>query len=303
MTVGLVLTAFGLGLRHGIDWDHIAAISDLTGSSRSRRDGWRLSMWYAVGHGVVVLALGAIVIAIGSTIPDGVDEWMGRVVGATLVALGAWLLFDLIRRGDDFRLRSRWMLVIDGTFRGLRRVRNRNGRREIDVDHAHPHEHDPEGLEHDHAMAHDHSHDVAEVAAESADLVDVTGGPGRSSWAGRVRRARSHGHPHRHRMDLPTDVNGSGTGAAAGIGMLHGVGIESPTQIAVFVASTAAVGAGAGMGLLVAWVLGLIVANAGLAVLAGWALLDSGRAAMMHRVLAIVVAVGSVGLGLLYLSA
>ena len=27
MTLGLLFTALGLGLRHGIDWDHIAAIS------------------------------------------------------------------------------------------------------------------------------------------------------------------------------------------------------------------------------------------------------------------------------------
>ena len=60
-----------------------------------------------------------------------------------------------------------------------------------------------------------------------------------------------------------------GNGTAAGIGVLHGVGIESPTQIAVFVASTSVVGAAGGVGLLVAWIVGLVVANSVLAVLAG----------------------------------
>ncbi|MEM8708799.1 MAG: hypothetical protein AAGE98_20215, partial [Actinomycetota bacterium] len=101
---------------------------------------------------------------------------------------------------------------------------------------------------------------------------------------------------------LPDSV-GAGSGAAAGIGVLHGVGIESPTQIAIFVATTAAVGTGAGTGLLAAWVLGLIVANAGLALVAGWALLDEQRAGRVHKALAVVVAVSSIALGALYVSA
>ena len=58
MTLGLFFTALGLGLRHGIDWDHIAAISDLTGSSETRRQGWWLSLWYALGHAAAVFVLG-----------------------------------------------------------------------------------------------------------------------------------------------------------------------------------------------------------------------------------------------------
>ncbi|MEM8708984.1 MAG: hypothetical protein AAGE98_21160, partial [Actinomycetota bacterium] len=235
MTIGLILTAFGLGLRHGIDWDHIAAISDLTGSSESRKHGWWLSMWYAVGHGIAVFVLGVGVIALSATIPEGLDTWMGRVVGLTLIVLGVWLIVDLFRRGDDFRLRSRWMIVLDGTFRGLRRVRSLGGRREIEVDHDHDHEH-VEGTGHDEVVAHDHAHVDADVRIPA----DVTAGRGRP-----LAHGHSHGHRHRHRLTLPDSV-GAGSGAAAGIGVLHGVGIESPTQIAIFVATTAAVGTGAG---------------------------------------------------------
>lgn len=291
MTLGLVLTAFGLGLRHGIDWDHIAAISDLTGSSESRRHGWWLSMWYALGHGIAVFVLGVGVIALSSTIPESLDTWMGRVVGVTLLALGVWLIVDLFRRGEDFRLRSRWMIVLDGTFRGLRRVRSLGGRRSIEVDHDHSHEH-VDGTDHAEVAAHDHAH-----VADTAVVVPVPVGGGSPRPDG-----HHHGHRHRHRLSLPDHV-GAGSGAAAGIGVLHGVGIESPTQIAIFVATTAAVGTGAGIGLLAAWVLGLIVANAGLALVAGWALLNERRAAKVHRGLAVVVAVSSIALGLFYISA
>ena len=125
MTLGLLLTSFGLGLRHGIDWDHIAAITDLTASADdNRRRGLLLSLWYAIGHAVVVLALGSGLILLGATIPEWLDAWMGRVVGITLIGLGVVVLFDLVRNKGQARLRSRWMIVLDGTFAGLRRVRS-----------------------------------------------------------------------------------------------------------------------------------------------------------------------------------
>ena len=127
MTIGLLLTALTLGLRHGVDWDHIAAISDLCGTAENRRRGFRLSLLYALGHAAVVLALGSAAIVLGAAIPESLDEWMARFVGLTLVGLGGWVLFGLARHGRDFRLRSRWMLILQGTFAGLRRVRGRSG--------------------------------------------------------------------------------------------------------------------------------------------------------------------------------
>jgi len=292
MTLGLLLTAFGLGLRHGIDWDHIAAISDLTGSSESRRQGWWLSLWYAVGHGIAVFALGVVAIAVGAAIPEGLDRWMGAVVGVTLVLLGAWLLYDVSRRGQDFRLRSRWMLVIDGTFRGLRRVRMDKGGRTIEVEHQHEHRHDGD-LAHDEVVAHDHAH--LEVGADAEALVRASAG------SPSAHTGHAHSHRHTHQTVLPGTAT-AGTGSAAGIGVLHGIGIESPTQIAIFVASTSAVGTAAGISLLGAWVAGLIVANAGLAVAASWILVRPAAAAKFHRVLACVVAALSIGLGAFYIT-
>ena len=305
MTIGLFLTALGLGLRHGIDWDHIAAISDLTGSSENRRHGWWFSLWYALGHAAAVFVLGVAAIAAGSAIPDGLDVWMGRFVGVTLVILGVWLLVDLVRRRHDYRLRSRWMLVLDGTFRGLRRVRSRRGQREIAVAHEHSHEHDGD-LSHDEDAAHDHAHVDVEADAAVLDPASVGGASGEGRrWFGfgnAKNASQQHSHRHTHAMALP-DTVGSGRAAAAGIGVVHGIGIESPTQIAIFVASTAAVGTGAGIALLGAWVLGLVIANGALALVAGWALLNPERAAVVHRALAVVVGVSSIALGLLYVTA
>ena len=83
--------------------------------------------------------------------------------------------------------------------------------------------------------------------------------------------------------------------------MLHGVGIESPTQIAIFVASTAAVGAGFGIMLLGMWVLGLIIANAFLALIASVGLLNAERSFPIYATLAVVLSIASIALGLLYI--
>ncbi len=291
MSLGLLLTAFGLGLRHGIDWDHIAAIADLSGTAENRKRGFLLSMTYAVGHGIVVFALGTLAIAFGLAIPDSLDAWMGRIVGLTLIALGAWILLELVRKGRDFRLRSRWMLVIDGTFAGLRRVREGITGRKIVIEHDHDHEHGDEP--HEAAPAHDHAHVHESVAAP----VPVAAG-----WRGWRERMHQHSHTHSHELALP-DQPGAAYGhrTATGIGMLHGVGIESPTQIAIFVASSAVAGVGFGLVLLAAWVVGLIIANAGLALVAGAGLLNAERSFPIYAGLAVIVSVLSIALGTLYL--
>jgi high-affinity nickel-transport protein len=83
--------------------------------------------------------------------------------------------------------------------------------------------------------------------------------------------------------------------------MLHGVGVESPTQIAIFVASTAAVGVNFGLFLLATWVVGLILANGVIAGLAGAGLLHAERSFPIYATLAVVVSLMSIGLGVVYL--
>ena len=83
--------------------------------------------------------------------------------------------------------------------------------------------------------------------------------------------------------------------------MLHGVGVESPTQIAIFVASTSASGRPAGFMLLGAWVVGLVIANGGLAFVASRGAFDRARSGVLHRLLAVATAIGSIGLGSWYL--
>lgn len=307
MTLGLLLTALGFGLRHGIDWDHIAAIADLSSAAENRRRGFVLSMMYALGHGAVVFGLGVLAIVSGSAIPDSVDVWMGRVVGVTLVALGVWILVELVRKGRAFRLRSRWMLVISGTFAGLRKVTSRrisatSEQRRIQLHHEHTHPHSSVGPDdHEQTHAHDHAH----LETAHLETASVPAGAGhRHTSKGWLARSTTHehSHGHAHQLVLPdrADVH-YGNNTAAGIGMLHGIGIESPTQIAIFVASTSAAGATFGLALLGAWVLGLVLANAALALAAGAGLLHAEKSFGLYAALAVFVGVMSIAMGGLYL--
>jgi high-affinity nickel-transport protein len=151
LELGLLVTAYGLGFRHGIDWDHIAAITDIAGSQDEPRRSMFLATMYAAGHAAVVFALGVLAIAAGDLVPKSLDSAMGRVVGVTLIALGVWVFVSLARQGRNFRMRSRWMLVFDW----VRNVRRRVGAARAEqgsvlVDggedlahhpHPHPHEH------------------------------------------------------------------------------------------------------------------------------------------------------------------
>ena len=93
-----------------------------------QRRALALGTLYALGHAIVVAVLGTLALVFGAVLPDWVDPIMGRVVGLTLVLLGAWVfvsLYQYARHGQAFRLRSRWMLVFDGVRYAWRRFQSR----------------------------------------------------------------------------------------------------------------------------------------------------------------------------------
>lgn len=230
-----------LGIRHGFDWDHIAAITDITSSAvganprphapatpvahesmvlatsaqlesgamlfastgsqtvgASLRDArlraFALGTMYALGHASVVAVLGLAAFLFGLKLPDWIDPIMGSLVGLTLLALGAWLLWSayrVMRHGSSMRLRSRWMLAFDG----LRAVRSR---------------------------IHGRTHDPAAAASQ-------------------------------------TQAYGAGT--SYGVGMIHGIGAETATQILLITAIGGAAGQQLGIPLMLSFIVGLLVAN------------------------------------------
>lgn len=268
-------SAFGaaliFGFRHGFDWDHLAALSDLTGSQQSARRSMGLASLYALGHATVILVLGAAAILFAEEVPSSVDAVAERIVGASLIALGVWVVWTAVRTRGAPPMRSRWMLLIEAAQRLA--VRWRGEPPAVVVEHSHPHDHA--------APMHQHPH-LAEISGE-IEHPELEDGRGRSG----TRVVLAHSHTHRHVATVPVDPFRSyGAWSSFGIGTLHGIGAETPTQLLVFAAAAHAGGRVASLGLLVCFVIGLLGANT---VVAAAGTVGSRRL-LQHRVVAVVLA-------------
>ncbi len=121
-----------LGFRHGFDYDHLAAISDITSVQRDWREGMKLGLLYALGHALTVAILGSAVIFLHLSMPRHLDAFSERLVGATLIVLAIYVFVSFLRSkpeaGHHHHIpRSRIALLISGArYSGwqLRRLRN-----------------------------------------------------------------------------------------------------------------------------------------------------------------------------------
>ena len=116
-----------LGLRHGFDYDHLAAITDITSVQRTWREGMKLGLLYALGHAFTVALLGAGVIFLHLRLPAGMDVIGERLVGATLIVLAVYVFIAFLRRGSSPHRHavppSRIALLITGIRYGAWRLR------------------------------------------------------------------------------------------------------------------------------------------------------------------------------------
>jgi hypothetical protein len=278
----LILGMVALGFRHGFDWDHIAAITDITSTTTSghaevdvpaaspvtphghdeemrahehaheatgpgpmhafresrfaheQRHAIGLASLYALGHALVVVVLGIVALTVGAILPDWVDPILEKVVGVTLVLLGAWVIYSVVQylRGKgEFRLRSRWMLVFD-------------------------------------------------VA--------------RNAWG--ALQARIHGHEHRP----SAHATQYGPRTAFGVGLIHGIGAETGSQ-ALLLAGIAGVTGTTGIVVLLAFVVGLLLANTLVAVVSASGFIGAQRMRTLYVIVGAFAGVASLVIGLLFI--
>ncbi|MEM5387918.1 HoxN/HupN/NixA family nickel/cobalt transporter [Paraburkholderia phymatum] len=113
------LLAYGFGLRHAVDADHIAAIDNVT--RKLMQDGQRpvtVGFFFALGHSAVVLLVAAAVAATAAALESRVEAWkdLGGVISTSVSALflfliaamniiilrGVWRAFGKVRRGEPY---------------------------------------------------------------------------------------------------------------------------------------------------------------------------------------------------------
>lgn len=98
--LALMLLVFLLGMRHGMDADHLATIDGITRSNAALRP--RLSRWsgflFSLGHGLTVIAI-AIAVSLSAghwTTPEWLDAVGGGISIAFLLVLGAWNIHSVL---------------------------------------------------------------------------------------------------------------------------------------------------------------------------------------------------------------
>jgi high-affinity nickel-transport protein len=225
-----------LGLRHGFDYDHLAAISDITAVQRNWRSGLRLGMTYAVGHAFTVAALGVAVLELHLGLPEGLDHWTERLIGLTLIVLGVGVVAGILRKD-----------------------------------------------------AHGHRHS----RIESRLAIAING----VLWmAWRVRRCFDRELPQPERFQWM--YNGKSVFL---IGVLHGVGAETPSQLALFFLTANLGGTSRGMLGLAAFALGLVAMNALMTASMGGAFSASGHHPRLYHAIAWTGAAYSCIIGLIFL--
>lgn len=225
-----------LGLRHGFDYDHLAAISDITAVQRNMRSGFLLGMTYALGHAFTVAALGVAVLQLHMGLPEGIDHWTERLIGLTLIVLGLGVIAGILRKD-----------------------------------------------------AHGHRH----ARIESRLAIAVNG----VLWLGwQVRRLWNNQAPQPQRFQWM--YNGKSVFL---IGVLHGVGAETPSQLALFFLTANLGGTSRGLLGLAAFSLGLVAMNALMTASMGGAFKASGHHTCFYHAIAWMGAIYSCGIGLIFL--
>lgn len=275
--LGLIVSAFLFGFRHGIDWDHIAAITDITTSQDDRRDAIVFGTIYALGHALVVFAIGTAAIVLGDQLPEGVDNVMERIVGFTLVVLGVYVFVALVRHGREFRMRSRWMLI----FSAVRKVYGRV-RRSV----ATP--------EHELQPVHVHASEGASTSVAVAEDIPV------SDW-----HHGHHGRPghHHHKHPEPSEeaFMNYGRRTAFFVGMIHGVGAETPTQVVIFLTAAGAGGPVVGEAILGMFLVGLLVSNSLITIGSALGFMKPSKNWALYVTVAVLTASFSLVIGTLFL--
>lgn len=114
------LTGLLLGAWHVVSGpDHLAALAPLAARGGSRSP-WRAGLAWGLGHASGVWLVGLLLLAFGSLLPlDSLGLWSERIVGAMIVGVGAWGLWQVRHGHDHAHEHARGPAFVIGIVHGL----------------------------------------------------------------------------------------------------------------------------------------------------------------------------------------
>jgi len=286
---GFLTTGLLLGFRHGFDWDHIAAITDITSTSATAdvATGLHEAEHHVHPHdhvhahggaservvhdrGVTAVALPPIAAAR----PRFLHEQRHAIALGTLYALGhAAVVFALGMLALAFgAILPDWVDPIMGRVVGITLL----------------------------ALGiwvfvslYQYLRGGTEFRLRSRWMLVFDGA--RLGW--RRLQAKVHGHEH----VAPLEMSSYGPRTAFGVGMIHGIGAETGSQALLIAAVGGAAGAGLGLPMLLAFVVGLVVANTVIVVVSATGFVAGQLRQQVYLGIGVLAGVFSIAIGLSFL--
>jgi hypothetical protein len=288
--ITLLTTALLLGIRHGIDWDHIAAITDITSTTAAADAGderhvavheagaqphshggpAELRAHAAVGAALAVPTVGSVPL----TRRRILSEQRRAIILGTLYALGhaavvAALGLIALMFGA---LLPDWVDPIMGRVVGVTLI--------------------VLGLWVFYSVYAYFRHGT-EFRLRSRWMLVF--GSVRYAW--RWFGAKLHGHDHVE----PVEMSAYGPRTAFGVGMIHGVGAETGSQVLIIAAVGGAAGVGLGIPMMVAFIVGLLISNSVIVIVTATGFVASQLRNRIYLVIGILTGTFSLVVGVLFL--
>ena len=289
--LGLLVTALLLGLRHGIDWDHIAAITDITSTTAAAESGEAgHEEHHRAGepdhpHG------GPEEVAVHTTTSTGGDrphehlpiaatrssllaEQREAIVLGSLYAIGHALVVALLGAAALMfgAILPDWVDPIMGRVVGVTLI--------------------VLGVWVFYSL-YAYARHGTEFRLRSRWMLVFSS----VRYAWRWLRARLHGHEH---VD-PVETSSYGPRTAFGVGLIHGIGAETGTQVLIIAAIGGASSTGLGIPMMFAFIVGLLISNSVIVLVTATGFVASQLRQRIYLAVGVVAGVFSLVIGALFL--
>jgi high-affinity nickel-transport protein len=291
--IGVLVTGLLLGIRHGIDWDHIAAITDITSTTAAagtavaaHSEQHRELSGHDHGHGGPIemrahdAGPGAATLAPATAGVGGVGHWklseQGEAIRlGTMYALGHGFVVIVLGVAAILfgALLPTWLDPLMGRVVGLTLV-------VLGVWVLYS------------VYRYARAGETFRLRSRWMLLFDGV----RMGW--RRLQARLHGHEHVE----PLEMSSYGTRTALGVGMIHGVGAETGSQALLIAAVGGAAGAGLGVPMLFAFVIGLLISNFLIVIFSSVGFVSSQSRERVYVGIGAVAGVFSLAIGLVFIT-
>jgi ABC-type nickel/cobalt efflux system permease component RcnA len=136
----ILALGFFLGLQHAMEADHVAAVAAIVSGRRRLSRILRHGLFWGLGHALALAAFAGTIVLARGDVPPMLASWLELAVGLMLIALGAVVVWRVLRERLHFHLHRH----SDGKVHF--HAHSHAGEHRPHDDDRHEHEHGPGGV-------------------------------------------------------------------------------------------------------------------------------------------------------------